>query len=323
VRALVFGRHGDPAEVLELVQVPDPVPARGQVRVRVYARPINPSDLLYIEGRYGRVPDRFPAVAGFEAVGVIDAVGPGVELAIGTRAAVSAPGTWQEYALAEPEDLLPVPDSLPDVIACQTTVNPCTAVLLLREMSLAPGSWIALSAAGSAVARMVLVLAHRAGLRCVCAVRGRHHHPDLLALGADLVIDTDDRPLADTLRERVPDGVDVVLDAVGGEIGSHLVRTVRPGGQVLSYGLLSGHPFHVDPARLVFDDIRVNGFWLPLHLARLDRAARDKVATDAVRLLTEPPFADVACAEFDLASVEQAIRWSRTPRHGAKTILTG
>ena len=71
MKALVFDKFGDPSKVLQLQDVPLPEPGPGQVRVRMLASPINPSDLMYISGKYGLTP-RPPATPGFEGVGVVE-----------------------------------------------------------------------------------------------------------------------------------------------------------------------------------------------------------------------------------------------------------
>src|ERR671931_1171057 len=103
MKAVLFEHFGDPGEVLPVRDVPTPQPGPGQVRVRMTASPVNPSDLLYVRGAYGRRP-ALPATPGFEGVGVVDAAGPGLlphlrRLVPGRRVAVlnAQGGNWQEY----------------------------------------------------------------------------------------------------------------------------------------------------------------------------------------------------------------------------------
>src|SRR5271165_4325435 len=105
MKAAVFERFGDPVEVLSVRDVPTPEPGPNQVRVRMIASPINPSDLLLIRGEYGRKPN-LPFTPGLEGVGVIDAIGAGLlarvrRLAVGRRVAVpnGAGGSWQEQVV--------------------------------------------------------------------------------------------------------------------------------------------------------------------------------------------------------------------------------
>ena len=102
MKAIVCDRFGDPAEVLQLRDVPPPAaPQSGEVRVRMLASPINPSDLLMVQGLYGKQP-RLPCVPGFEGVGIVEA-GSGLlaKRVLNKRVAVlnSAGGNWQEQVI--------------------------------------------------------------------------------------------------------------------------------------------------------------------------------------------------------------------------------
>src|SRR3954470_1612165 len=102
MKAAVFETFGEPTQVLSVRDVPEPDPGPGQVRVRMIASPINPSDLLVVRGRYGVLPT-LPATPGFEGVGVVDRVGPGLlgRWVKGRRVAVinHVGGNWAEYAV--------------------------------------------------------------------------------------------------------------------------------------------------------------------------------------------------------------------------------
>ena len=108
-----------------------PEPGPGEVRVRMIASPINPSDLLVVRGRYGVLP-RLPATPGFEGVGVVDKAGPGLlgRWVEGKRVAVinSAGGNWAEYAVIPARQARPIPADIPDEQAATFFVNPATVL---------------------------------------------------------------------------------------------------------------------------------------------------------------------------------------------------
>src|SRR5260370_2089870 len=134
MQAAVFDRFGEPADVLALRDVPAVEPGRGELRVRMRASPVNPSDLLVVRGVYGRLPS-LPATPGFEGVGTIDAVGPGWlawlrGLKPGRRVAVlnGTGGNWAELVVIPARMAVPVPDDLPDDQVASFFVNPATAL---------------------------------------------------------------------------------------------------------------------------------------------------------------------------------------------------
>src|SRR5438094_2006685 len=112
MRAVVFERFGEPREVLAVREVAVPEPGRGQVRVRMIASPINPSDLLVVRGQYGRLP-QLPATPGFEGVGVVEEAGSGILpwWRRGRRVAVlnGRGGNWQEHVVVPAKQVVPVP----------------------------------------------------------------------------------------------------------------------------------------------------------------------------------------------------------------------
>ncbi|MFI6520458.1 zinc-dependent alcohol dehydrogenase family protein [Spirillospora sp. NPDC050679] len=321
MRAVRFERTGDPAEVLELREAPVPVPGRGQVRVRITMRPINPSDLLFVRGRYGRRPD-LPSPVGFEAAGVVDGCGPGVGPAPGTRVAVDAPGTWQDFVVAPADDLVPLPDDVSDEAGCQMMVNPATAVLLDRELRVEPGQWLVQTAGASAVARMVTRLAASRGVRCVNVVRDGRHRDDLAALGAETVAGPPEKITEEVARHTGERGAAAVLDAVGGRAGSAAARCLAPGGRLLVYGMMSGEPLAVDPDDLVFRDIRVQGFWLPERLGRLDGPARADLSAAVLDGLRSGVLAAPVEARYGLADLDAALRHAERPGRAGKILLT-
>src|ERR1700751_1184593 len=160
MKAIQFAQHGEPKDVLVVIDKPLPEPGEDQVRVRVVLSPINPSDLLYVRGHYSGVTPTFPALVGFEGVGVVYALGPGGQnLTVGQRvfARNSQGGNWAEYAVIPPPHALPAPDGIPDEQVASLLINPASAILMVRHVLGVPrGEWLLQSAGGSQVGRLVI-----------------------------------------------------------------------------------------------------------------------------------------------------------------------
>src|SRR5712692_7297436 len=195
MKAAVFDRFGDPAEVLDVRDVPLPEPGPGQVRVRMTLSPVNPSDLLVVRGEYGRLP-RLPSTPGFEGAGLIESAGPGLlrflrGLAPGRRVAVlnGGGGNWQEQVVISARQVVPVPSDLPDEQAATFFVNPASALIMVQFILKVPqGAWLLQTAAGSALGRMVIRLGRHLGFRTINVVRRREQVQELLHAGGDAVI---------------------------------------------------------------------------------------------------------------------------------------
>src|SRR6202045_1324272 len=117
MKAIRFDQYGEPAKVLTVQECPLPEPGKGEVRVRILASPVNPSDLLFVRGHYAGVQPHFPSPVGFEGAGIVDALGPqGQRPVPGQRVVVrnSQGGNWADYVVVPAHNLLPAPDDLSD-----------------------------------------------------------------------------------------------------------------------------------------------------------------------------------------------------------------
>ncbi len=203
MKRAIFDQPGPPADVLRVQDdVPAPQPARGEVLVRMLASPINPSDLMYIAGKYGMKP-HLPATPGFEGVGVVEGSGGGILgwLRKGKRVAVinDRIGNWAEYTVTKSRQVIPVPDDISDELAATFFVNPATAIVMTQDvLRVPPGEWLLQSAAGGELGKMVIRLGKKYGFRTLNVVRRREQVEELKQLGADAVIVESDGPLPAT-----------------------------------------------------------------------------------------------------------------------------
>jgi NADPH:quinone reductase-like Zn-dependent oxidoreductase len=276
------------------------------------ARAVNPSDHVTISGAYASRTS-LPFVPGFEGVGVVEEAGPGVtECAPGDRVLpIGSAGAWQDVKVAEARWCFPAPPDLPDEQAAMSYVNPLTAWLMLTERGVpAPGTRVAVDAAGSAIGRMLIRMANRCGIRPVAVIRSAAARPLLDGLDLDCVIDAGAEPLAEALRRvGAGRGFDLALDAVGGPCGEALALAVRPGGRFVHYGLLSGRPLPADlPRRRA--DIRFELFWLRQWVHAQSRETLAARLAEVGRLVAEGVAASPVEARYELRDLREALHHS-------------
>jgi mitochondrial enoyl-[acyl-carrier protein] reductase / trans-2-enoyl-CoA reductase len=146
---------GAPDKAIALVEQPDPGdPGPGEVLIDSEFAPINPADVLNLEGRYGAEPPKLPMNPGAEGVGRVAAIGPGVShVKPGDRVLLPGPGTWRERSKAAAKMVFPLPAGVDPQQLAMLRVNPPTAYLMLHQF-VAPkaGNWVIQNAANSGVA---------------------------------------------------------------------------------------------------------------------------------------------------------------------------
>jgi NADPH:quinone reductase len=325
MRALRFAEFGEPLEVLHLETIEPPEPRSGEVRLRMTARPVNSSDLLTIRGRYEWLP-QLPATPGQEGVGRIERLGDGVSRwNVGQRVIpMSAAGTWQELILVSAAQLIAAPDEVSDGVAAQFLVHPLTAWLLLEQVTIPLGAWVLQTAAASTMGRLMLQMARIRGYRTINVVRRPEQVAELMALGADEVVDVSH----EDLRSRVKaitggEGVVVVFDSVGGELGARTLRMLAPGGTMIAYGLRTLEPLPVQGAHLVYRGITIRGFWLSSWFQNSTASSRARVFGEVMSLLAQGLVEPAVEAHFELQDFAAAIRRAESPGGHGKVLLVG
>jgi len=263
MRALVHHEFGDPAEVLAVEERPLPQPGAGEVRVRMLLSPIHNHDLWTVRGTYGFKPD-LPAQAGTEALGVVDAVGEGVEqLTVGQRVVTGGTfGVWAEYFVTRAAGLIPVPDGLPDESAAQLVSMPFSAISLLDSLGLSEGDWLIQNAANGAVGRMVAQLGAARGLNVVGLVRRSAGVEELRAQGIERVVATDDTGWRDRLAE-ITGGAPISagVDSVGGSSAGDVLSTLAENGTLVVFGAMASPTLELASGDIIFKQATVKGFW--------------------------------------------------------------
>ena len=240
MKAVLCREFGPPA-ALALGEMPVPVPAKGEVLIRVAAAAVNFPDTLIIQGRYQAKP-AFPFAPGGEVAGMIAALGEGVDGPTpGTRVlAMCGHGGFAEFACAPIENVVALPDGIDAVTASALSYAYGTVLHALRDRAdLQPGETVLVLGAGGGAGMAAVQVARLMGARVIAAASPTKH-PACLAAGAAAVVDYTAESWREQLKPLAPAGVDVVFDAVGGRYAEPALRSVAWGGRYLVVGFAAG-----------------------------------------------------------------------------------
>ncbi|MGI9038899.1 MAG: synaptic vesicle VAT-1 family membrane protein [Gemmatimonadota bacterium] len=292
MQQIVIPRHGAP-DVLEVRESPDPRPGPAEVRVRVEAVGVNFADIMARMGLYPDAPP-LPAVPGFEAAGVIDAVGAGVPVErIGTPVvALTTSGAYSDVLCLPATQVFGRPAGMSAVDGAALPVVYLTAYVALRVMgSLNEGERVLVHNAGGGVGLAAIDICRLSGAT-VYGTASAWKHDALRARGVEHCIDYRTEDFETELRRLTDqEGVHVVLDPLGGKSWKKSYRCLCPTGRLVIFGLSAGAPgktrrwrdtltslagipwFSLNPLRLLGDSRAVVGVNLQKINARPDDAA--------------------------------------------------
>lgn len=268
-KSLKYTEHGEPQDVLKLVEDELSDPKGKQVLVKILAAPINPADINTIQGKYPVKP-KFPAVAGNEFVGEVICVGENVkDLKEGQHVIPLATGlgTWTTHAVYNADQLLAVSKKVGLAEAATVTVNPCTAYRMLKDfVQLCPGDTVIQNGANSAVGQAVHQLCRAWGINSIGIVRDRPEIAELKemlkCLGATEILTEAEIRTSDIFKTGKVKKPRLAFNCVGGKSATEVSRHLDHKGILVTYGGMSREPVTVATGPLIFKDIAFRGFWM-------------------------------------------------------------
>ena len=266
-RIVRFHQHGGP-EVLRIEDVELPPPGLGEVQIRVKALGLNRAEALLRAGTYIETP-ALPSGLGLEAAGVVEAVGDGVkDFAPGDAVSVIPPQSmvrWPAYGelVTYPAGLIVKhPPSLDWPTAAAIWMQYLTAYGALIDIArLGRGEAVVITAASSSVGLAAIQIANKIGATAIAVTRTSVKKQALLDAGAAQVVVLAEEDLAARLSEIAgPQGVRVVLDAIGGPIFEPLTAAMSKGGILIEYGGLSPEPTPFPLAAVLGKTLTLRGY---------------------------------------------------------------
>jgi NADPH:quinone reductase len=320
VRAIHVAEYGGP-EVLLPVDLPDPQAGDGEVVVQAEA-----VDTIYLETRirdgwgemFGVVP---PYVPGGAAAGTVVSIGPGVSASWLGRRVVAGAGTrgsCAELVRTSLDRLVPIPDDLGMREAAALAHDGVTATGIIDTVGIKPDDRVLILGAAGGMGTLLVQLAHRLGAHVVGAARGAAKLTLVRQLGADSAIDY----AADGWIDAVCDAfgglpVDVLLDGVGGVLGTDAFRLVADGGRVSAHGAASGDFATIDHESAQARGIAVHG----IADVQFDAAQMVRLADKALTAAAEGRMRPVITREYPLSSAADAHRAMESRSIPGKALL--
>jgi NADPH2:quinone reductase len=263
MRGWLMHREGEPTEVMELVDLPDRVPADDQLVVEVEAAGITFPDLLLIRGDYQfHLP--LPNTPGSELVGRVVAAGPRTRIPVGARVAGLArppDGAFAQQTLVVEDDVIEVPEDLPAADAVTLQTNYVTAHLALHHRAkVQQDEFVLVHGAAGGVGSAAVQLARAQGARVIATEVGPNRVALCERLGAERVIDPTTEPLVAAVMEATEGhGADIVIDTVGGDLFDDSRRCIAFEGRIVVVGFTSGRIPELRVNQLILRNFTVMG----------------------------------------------------------------
>jgi NADPH:quinone reductase len=321
VRAAVCRTLGPP-EVVMVEEMPSPPVGPGEVRVRIGAAAVNFPDVLLVAGDY-QIQAPTPFVPGSEFAGVVEEVADDVDrVVVGERVSgTTLVGAFAEETVVPAPSLSPTPVGMGVIEAAAAGVAHRTAIHVLRSVArLAAGDELVVLGAGGGVGLAAVQLGAALGASVTAVASSAEKLEVAAAHGAHHVIQHTAEDLRAALRDRLPDGADIVVDPVGGALAEPALRSLRWGGRFVTVGYASGDIPRIPLNLVLLKGIEVRGFEFgsfarhaPGDLERNEAELGELFATGRIR----PHIG----ATFRLDDVAAALRYVADGRAIGKVVL--
>ena len=321
-----FHEFGGP-EVLRLDEVDVGEPGPGEVRIRVGAFGLNRVE-TYFRGGGFMPPDALPSTIGYEAAGVIEAVGPGVtQWSAGDRVAalfgllMDRYGTNGEQIIYPADMLVRVADGQSLTDAAASWMQYGTAYALIDIGQIKSGDAVVINAASSSVGLAAIEIAKNHGAMPIAVTRGRGKADALTANGAAHVVVSDEEDVAARIMAITGGkGANIAFDAVAGQPLAALLAAMAPRGTVIVYGMLAGYSLELMLPLLMQGNLALHGF--AANRLIKDAATRPMVVEYIAKGLASGTLKPVIDRTFDIAEVADAHRYLESNVQLGKIVVT-
>lgn len=322
MRAVVITEYGGP-EVLTVIEVPDPVPGPDEILVRVAHSACNRADTLQRMGGYRDPVARRHEILGLEYAGTVAAVGDRVTLwQVGDRVmGIESGACYAELVVTHERQALPIPDSveLSDAAAIPEVFLTAWDALVVQG-GLTSGRWALVHAGASGVGTAAIQIAKAIGAR-IAVTCSSGKMDACRQLGADVVLERSPADWAADLRSEVPDGVDTILDVIGGDETNRNLAVIKPQGSIVQVGLMGGGQTPVNLGLLLVKRVHWIGTTLRARPIEQKAALSQRFISEIIPLFESGVLRPVIDSRFALDDIVDAHRHMEANANVGKILL--
>jgi NADPH2:quinone reductase len=298
-------------EAMKYIDLPDPIAGEHEVVLDVTAIGINYSDTHKTENTY-LFPQKLPMIPGIEVVGLYN----------GNRyLAIASSGGYAQKVVAHKSTIFSIPDRVTDQQALCVLIQGTTAWHLLNTMgNLKRGQSVVIHAAAGGVGTIAIQLAKMWGAKVIAVTSSAEKATIAKSLGADIVIDADNKEIGKSIRQATGGGADLILEMVGGKTFDQSLLALNSFGKLITFGMASRTaPTPINHRSLMYGSKTVSGFWLANCFGKKEML--NDVVAELFQLVADGKLKPVIGATYPLSEAADAHRSMLARKSVGKIVL--
>ena len=292
-----------------------------KILIEVICFPINPADILLIEGKYANKP-KLPSLMGAECVARVKRIGNNIrKFKLGDIVLPLVRDNWVEEKIVTENEIIKLPNNIDVEQACMLKVNPATAYLMLNNyVKVKQGDFIIQNASNSSVGNYVIQLAKLYDINTINLVRRKEVISTLKDYGANYVFKLNLNQKEESfIKSSNPK---LFIDAVAGEHVNTIASLLTDNSTIINYGLLSGENIQLNPHYTIFKNIILKGFWLSLWLNKMSIEEKNKLYSYLSELIIRKVLFTKVEKVFHINNIKEAIDAASDFNRDGKILVT-
>ena len=292
-----------------------------EVLIEVICFPINPADILLVEGKYANKP-KLPSLMGAECIAKVKKVGKNIrKFKLGDIVLPLVRDNWVEEKVVKENEIIKLPNNIDTEQGCMLKVNPATAYLMLNNyVKVKQGDFIIQNASNSSVGNYVIQLGKLYNIKTINLVRRKEVISTLKDYGADYVFKLNlNKKEESFIKSSNPK---LFIDAVAGKHVNSIASLLTDNSTIINYGLLSGENIQLDPHNTIFKNIILKGFWLSLWLNKMSIEEKNKLYSYLSKLIITKSLFTKIEKVFHINDIKEAINTASNFNRDGKILVT-